>query len=81
VITGWVGSLPLLLKLLLKDFERIDVRIIDDVTPQEQADNMDYLRRRLGEVDTALGRVTFDVIRWDFTNMNRLRPESVSLHW
>ncbi|PIQ65348.1 MAG: hypothetical protein COV97_04750 [Zetaproteobacteria bacterium CG11_big_fil_rev_8_21_14_0_20_59_439] len=73
VITGWVGSLPLLLKLLLKDFERIDVRIIDDVTPQEQADNMDYLRRRLGEVDTALGRVTFDVIRWDFTNMNRLR--------
>lgn len=73
VITGWVGALPLLLKLLLKDYDRIDVRIIDDITPQEQADNMDYLRRKLSEVDTALGRVTFDVIRWNFTDMNRLR--------
>lgn len=73
VITGWVGALPLLLKLLLKDFERIDVRIIDDISQDEQSESLDYLRRRLGEVDGALGRVTFDVIRWDFTNMNRLR--------
>lgn len=72
VITGWVGSLPLLLKLLLRDYERVDVRIIDDLTQAEQADTMDYLRRKLGELDTALGRVSFDVIRWNFTNMNRL---------
>jgi len=73
VITGWVTALPLLLKMLLRDFERIEVRIIDDLTRQEHIHHIVYLRRRLGEMKGALERVDFEIIRWDFTDMNRLR--------
>jgi len=72
VITGWVGALPLLLKMLLRDYEHIDVRIIDDITRDEHIDRIVYLRRRIGEMPGALERITLDFVRWDFTDMNML---------
>ncbi|MDX8391275.1 MAG: hypothetical protein R8K53_01735, partial [Mariprofundaceae bacterium] len=73
VITGWIDALPLLLKMLLRDFERVDVRIIDDLNRQEHIQHIVYLRRRLGEMKGALERVNFEVVCWDFTQMNQLR--------
>ncbi|MDQ6966624.1 MAG: ion transporter, partial [Mariprofundaceae bacterium] len=67
VITGWVGALPLLLKMLLRDYEHIEVRIIDDITRDEHIDRIVYLRRRIGEMDGAPGRISLDFVRWDFT--------------
>jgi len=73
LITGWITALPLLFKMLLRDFENIEVRIIDDITRKEHIHHIVYLRRRLGEREGALERVNFEVIRWDFTDMNQLR--------
>ncbi|MDQ6972759.1 MAG: hypothetical protein Q9M30_08925, partial [Mariprofundaceae bacterium] len=73
VITGWIVALPLLLKMLLRDYDRIEVRIIDDITRDEHIDRLVYLQRRIGEMDGALERISLDLIRWNFTDMNRLR--------
>jgi len=74
LITGWIGSLPLLLKRLLDDFKIIHVTIMDDMEPDEVADQLEYLRRRCGEKDGDADRIHFDLVRWNFTNMNFLRP-------
>ena len=74
VITGWVGSLPLLLKRLLDDFETIHVTLIDDMTEEECIDQLSYLRRRIGDTEGASERILVDMVRWNFANMNFLRP-------
>ncbi len=73
VITGWVGALPLLLKRLLRDFNIIHVKIIDDITRDEHIDRIVYLRRRIAEMPGAVERVHFEFIRWNFTHMEQLR--------
>ena len=74
LITGWVGSLPLLLKRLLDDFETIHVTLIDDMSKEECADQLAYLRRRTGSSDDSKERITVDMVRWNYTDMNFLRP-------
>lgn len=73
VITGWVGSLPLLLKRLLDDFETIHVRVIDDLNKQEHAEQQEYLERRVAELPGAGNRVSTEFHRWNFSDMNKLR--------
>ncbi len=74
LVTGWVGSLPLLLKRLLDDFESIHVTLIDDLTEEQCTEQMDYLRNRLDSSPGATARIQVDMVRWDFADMNFLRP-------
>ncbi|NWF37679.1 hypothetical protein F3F96_00805 [Mariprofundus sp. NF] len=71
LITGWVGSLPLLLKRLLDDFDSIHVTLIDDMSKEECADQLAYLQRRTGSDDN---QISIDLVRWNYANMNFLRP-------
>jgi len=74
LITGWVGSLPLLLQRLLAEYEQIHVTLIDDLNKAELADELAYLRRRCNETPGANERITADIIAWNFSNMNFLLP-------
>ncbi len=74
LITGWVGSLPLLLQRLLAEYEKIHITLIDDVNKDELADELAYLRRRCDETPGANERITADIIAWNFSDMNFLRP-------
>ncbi|GAV20003.1 voltage-gated potassium channel [Mariprofundus micogutta] len=74
LISGWVGSLPLLLKRLLDDFDRIHLTLIDDLTHEELADQTAYLKKRVNETAGACDRISIDMVTWDFSNMNFLRP-------
>ncbi|MDX8404784.1 MAG: ion transporter [Mariprofundus sp.] len=74
LITGWIGSLPLLLQRLLSEFDHIKVTLIDDLDAAELADQLAYLRRRCSETTGANERIRAEIISWDFTDMNFLRP-------
>ena len=71
LITGWVGSLPLLLKRLLDDFDSIHVTIIDDMSKEECCDQLAYLKRRTGSEEN---NISIDMVRWNYADMNFLRP-------
>ncbi|MFQ5518757.1 MAG: hypothetical protein ACE5E3_02020, partial [Mariprofundus sp.] len=73
LITGWVGSLPLLLKRLLDDFDTINVVLIDDLAPGEPEEQLNYLERRIGATEGALDRIHVEIVCWNFTDMNFLR--------
>jgi len=72
LIMGWVGSLPLLLKRLLDEYERIEVRLIDDFTVAERDDQLAYLQRRIGSMEGAGERIGIEVERWNYSDMNAL---------
>ncbi|MDQ6959830.1 MAG: hypothetical protein Q9M27_02285, partial [Mariprofundaceae bacterium] len=74
LITGWVGSLPLLLQRLLAEFEQIHVTLIDDLSKDELIDELAYLRRRFNATPGANDRISADIIAWNFSDMNFLRP-------
>jgi len=74
LITGWVGSLPLLLQRLLDDYETIHVTLIDDLNDEDLAEQLAYLRRRINQTAGANERIQVDMVRWNFTDMNFLRP-------
>jgi len=74
LVTGWVGSMPLLLQRLLAEFDQIKVTMIDDLTPEELASQLAYLRRRCNETPGANERIRAEIISWNFTDMNFLRP-------
>ncbi len=75
LIMGWVGSLPLLLKRLLDEYETLNIRMIDDLTEEECADQLDYLKRRVCS-DKTIGKVNISIERWNFADMNPLRKYS-----
>ncbi len=72
-IVGWAGSLPLILKRMLNDFDDIHVTIIDQLTPDELAESEDYLRRRIREMPGAEKRIHIKFVRWNFIRMDALR--------
>ena len=74
LITGWIGSLPLLLQRLLGEYEKIHVTMIDDLSKDELVDELAYLRRRCDETPGANERITAEIIAWNFSDMNFLRP-------
>jgi len=73
LITGGVGSLPLLLQRLLDEFDSIDVTILDDLSEDECTEQVSYLRRRCAETEGANERININMVVWDFTDMNFLR--------
>ncbi|MES0372104.1 MAG: hypothetical protein ABUK11_07465 [Mariprofundaceae bacterium] len=75
LIMGWVGSLPLLLKRLLDEYETLNIRMIDDLTDEECTDQLSYLKRRIGS-DAEEGRVNISIKRWGFADMNPLKEYS-----
>ncbi len=74
LITGWIGSLPLLLQRLLVEFEHIHVTMLDNMTDAELADELAYLRRRCDATPGANERITAEIVSWNFSDMNLLRP-------
>ncbi len=73
LIIGWVGALPLMLKRLLDSYARIEVMMLDDLNEQEHADQLAYVRRRIGDMEGANERVSIRIQRWNFSNMEALR--------
>ena len=73
LITGWVGSLPLLLQRLLDEFEYIEVTILDDLSEEDCAEQVAYLRRRCAVREGANERIKITMVPWNFTDMNFLR--------
>lgn len=75
LIMGWVGSLPLLLKRLLDEYETLNIRMIDDLTEAECASQLEYLKRRICS-DENKGKVKIAIERWNYADMNPLREYS-----
>lgn len=73
LIMGWIGSLPLLLKRLLSEYESVHVRMIDDLTEAERADQLAYLEGRISSMEKANERIHITVESWNYANMNPLR--------
>ncbi|MBL4759255.1 MAG: hypothetical protein JKY80_00130 [Mariprofundaceae bacterium] len=73
LVMGWVGSLPLLLKRLLRFYHELDLVIFDDLTPEQSKDEQQYLERRLAEEPGLEDLVTIHIEAWNFNDMERLR--------
>ena len=76
-VMGWVGSLPLLLKRLLRFYHELDLIIFDDLTEEEARDEQAYLERRLAEEPGLMDLVTIKIEPWKFNDMERLREHIV----
>ncbi|MDX8388284.1 MAG: hypothetical protein R8M46_07110, partial [Ghiorsea sp.] len=73
LITGWVGSLPLLLKRLANDYDNIELVILDNLPNEQLQDDLAYVVRRLSEQEGALKKIDVSVEKWDFSDMEFLR--------
>jgi len=74
LITGWVGSLPLLLKRLMRFYHELDLIILDDIPEAEVEDQKRYIERRIAEEPGMDELVSIRVERWNFADMEHLRP-------
>ncbi|MDQ6989280.1 MAG: hypothetical protein Q9M19_05300 [Mariprofundaceae bacterium] len=74
LVIGWVGSLPLLLKRLLRFYHEMTLTILDDLPDSEVLSQQNYLQRRLAEEPGLDELVTIRIQRWDFSDMNALAP-------
>jgi len=77
LVMGWVGSLPLLLKRLLRFYHELDLVIFDDLTPEQGKSEQEYLERRLAEEPGLEDLVTIHIEAWNFNDMERLRSHVV----
>ncbi|MDQ6969524.1 MAG: ion transporter [Mariprofundus sp.] len=77
LVMGWVGSLPLLLKRLLRFYHELDLVIFDDLTQEQRQSEQLYLERRLAEEPGLEDLVTIHIEAWNFNNMEVLRPHII----
>jgi len=77
LVMGWVGSLPLLLKRLLRFYHELDLVIFDDLTAEQSKSEQNYLERRLSEEPGLEDLVTIHIEAWNFNDMERLRSHIV----
>ncbi|MFQ5356089.1 MAG: ion transporter [Mariprofundaceae bacterium] len=73
LVMGWVGSLPLLLKRLLRFYHELDLVIFDDLTLEQSESEQAYLERRLAEEPGLEELVTIHIEPWNFNDMEHLR--------
>ena len=73
LVMGWVGSLPLLLKRLLRFYHELDLVIFDDLTKEQADEQQAYLERRLAEEPGLVDLVSIKIEPWKFNDMERLR--------
>jgi len=78
LVMGWVGSLPLLLKRLLRFYHELELVIFDDLTAEQSKNEQDYLERRLAEEPGLEDLVTIHIEAWNFNDMERLRSHIVN---
>ncbi len=78
LVMGWVGSLPLLLKRLLRFYHELDLVIFDDLTAEQSKSEQAYLERRLAEEPGLDELVTIHIEAWNFHDMERLRSHIVA---
>jgi len=72
-VMGWVGSLPLLLKRLLRFYHELDLVIFDDLSEDQIKSEETYLERRLAEEPGLEELVTIHIQSWRFNDMECLR--------
>ncbi len=77
LVMGWVGSLPLLLKRLLRFYNELDLVIFDDLTPEQCKSEQSYLERRLAEEPGLDELVSIDIQPWNFNDMEPLRKHMI----
>jgi len=77
LVMGWVGSLPLLLKRLLRFYHELDLVIFDDLTDEQARSEQAYLERRLSEEPGLEDLVRIKIEPWKFNDMERLREHVV----
>jgi len=70
VVFGWIGAMPLILKRLLQSYDNIILTVIDEMTEKESADQESYLKRRINELPGAIERIEFNLVNWEFTEMD-----------
>lgn len=73
LITGWVGSLPLLLKRLIADYQNIEVVLLNNLSETKLANEKKYIEQGLVE-HASHQNITVAVKFWDFSDMEALRP-------
>jgi len=78
LVMGWVGSLPLLLKRLLRFYHELDLVIFDDLTDEQVRSEQAYLERRLAEEPGLEDLVRIKIEPWKFNDMERLREHVVN---
>ncbi len=74
LITGWVGSLPLLLKHLMPDYQNIEVVLLDDLPLEKLIEEQKYIEEKLARQTTSHQNISVTVKFWDFSDMEALRP-------
>ncbi|TLS76909.1 hypothetical protein FE236_05520 [Mariprofundus erugo] len=75
VIIGRIGSLPLILKRLLAEYEMVLLTILDDVSEKEAKRVRQRIYDDLIDVEGALDRISLMVVRWDFDDMEVLEAK------
>ncbi|MFQ5519285.1 MAG: hypothetical protein ACE5E3_04705, partial [Mariprofundus sp.] len=73
LVVGWVGSLPLLLKRLLRFYHELDLVILDTLTEDQVNKERSYIERRLAEEPGLDELVNITIESWDFNDMECLR--------
>ncbi|MDX8396724.1 MAG: hypothetical protein R8K49_00215 [Mariprofundaceae bacterium] len=73
LVIGSVGSLPLLLKQLLRFYQELELVILDTLSPEEIISEKAYIQRRVAEEPGLDELMTITIKAWDFIDMNPLR--------
>ncbi|MDX8396195.1 MAG: hypothetical protein R8K22_07270 [Mariprofundaceae bacterium] len=73
LIAGSVGSLPLLLKQLLRFYQELELIILDNLSPEEIISEEEYIKRRVAEEPGLDELMTITVKAWNFVDMEYLR--------
>ncbi len=72
LISGWVEGLPLLLKRLSPDYQRIEVTLLDNISNDKLEETHYYLNKRLSK-EIGIHKISFTIQQWDFSDMEVLR--------
>ncbi|MDQ6991882.1 MAG: hypothetical protein Q9M31_00265 [Mariprofundus sp.] len=73
LIIGSVGSLPLLLKQLLRFYQELELIVLDNLSSDEIDSEKKYIKRRVAEEPGLDELITITVKSWNFADMEFLR--------
>jgi len=72
LITGWVEGLPLLLKRLAPDYQKMEVVLLDCLDDEKAKDTQTYIQQRLAD-ETNADKISVLVQSWSGNDMEVLR--------
>ncbi|TLS66299.1 hypothetical protein FEF65_10825 [Mariprofundus erugo] len=73
LVVGWVGSLPLLLKRLLRFYHELDLTILDNLSEEEVNNERTYIERRISDQPGMEELINIKIKPWNFNDMECLR--------